>query len=249
MDVGVFMKKIGIITGASSGMGKEFVLQLDTCLKSVDELWIIARRKDKLEELKSKVRYSNLRVLAIDLCKEEDLNFLSGLLEVENPSVRIFVNCAGVGYSGMFSDLSRKQIEDMTHLNMHAFTSLLHIVLPYMTSPGNIIQLASSAAFLPQKEFAVYAASKSYVLNLSRALRMELKEKGIYLTTVCPGPVNTEFLMLCNGQKEQKWYKKLVTVEARPVVHQALVDAKKKKALSIYGIPMKVVYGISHLYF
>lgn len=240
------MKNIGIITGASSGMGREFVLQLDQCLQSVDELWVIARRSDKLEQLKQEVTGSSLRILSFDLCQEQDLNSLEILLKKQQPKVRILVNCAGVGYAGNFRDLSRKEIIDMVTLNVRAITDVTYMVLPYMTRPSNIIQLSSASAFLPQKEFAVYAATKSYVLNFSRALREELRKSGIKVTVVCPGPVDTEFLKICNKGKKQKILKRLTTVKANYVVHKALRDAKQGKTLSIYGLPMKAVYFISH---
>lgn len=240
------MKNIGIVTGASSGMGKEFVLQLDRCLQNVDELWVIARRKERLERLKQEVSHLSLRVLPLDLCKKQDLDELVRILETEQPKVRILVNCAGVGYAGEFLQLSRSEIANMVSLNIRVLTEMTYIVLPYMHAPSNILQLASASAFMPQKEFSVYAASKAYVLNFSRALREELKNKGIAVTVVCPGPVDTEFLTICNKGRKQKRLKKLTTVKPEPVVRKALMDGKKGRALSIYGLPMKVVYVISH---
>lgn len=240
------MKKIGIVTGASSGMGKEFVLQLDRCMQNVDELWVIARRKDKLLQLKQEMSHLSLRVLPLDLCKEQDLDKLAGLLKKEQPKVRILVNCAGVGYAGNFSELSRSEVMNMLSLNIKALTEVTYIVLPYMHAPSNILQLASASAFMPQKEFSVYAASKSYVLNFSRALRKELKKKGISVTVVCPGPVDTEFLNICNKGRKQKLLKKLTTVKPAAVVQKALTDGKKGRVLSVYGLPMKVVYVLSH---
>lgn len=243
------MKKIGIITGASSGMGREFVRQLDKCLCYVDELWIIARRKDRLELLKQEAAHIPLRIIPLDLCNKEDLNRFSGQLKQEQPRVRILVNCAGVGYAGYFHELSQRDIQNMISLNIMALTTINSIVLPYMNHPSHIIQLASASAFLPQKEFSVYAATKAYVLSFSMALKRELKNRGVAVTTVCPGPVDTEFLKICNRGKGQKLLKKLTTVKPEAVVHKALKDAKKGKALSIYGLPMKGVYILSHFDF
>lgn len=186
-----------------------------------------------------------LRILPFDICKEEDLIKLSSLLENESVNVRILINAAGVGTAGNFESLTRSEAENMVLLNDKALVSLTKIVLPYMTKPGNIIQMASASAFLPQKDFAVYVASKSFVLSFSKALNAELKKKGITVTAVCPGPVDTEFLRISNGGKPQKPLKKFVTVKAEPVVFKALRDAKAGKMVSIYGFPMKVVYILS----
>lgn len=245
MDVD--MKRIAIVTGASSGMGREFVRQLDKCLKNVDEIWVIARRKDRLTKVQQELSNISVRVLCLDICKAEDLSYLQKLLAEEKPKVRLLINCAGVGHSGLFEDITREDACDMVSLNATALVAVTHIVLPYMASPSNIIQLASASAFLPQKEFAVYAASKSFVLSFSRALRRELKGKRICVTIVCPGPVDTEFLDICNAGKKEKILKKYTKVSPEKVVKKALLDAKNGKKLSIYGIPMKVVRIVSKI--
>lgn len=234
-------KKIAIVTGASSGMGREFVRQIDRHTKTLDEIWVVARRKDRLQELQVEIANISVRILEMDLCQGADLNELADLLEKETPAVRILVNAAGVGRAGYFHELSRKEAEQMVDVNDRALVAVTHIVLPYMTRPGHIIQMASSSAFLPQKEFAVYAASKAFVLSFSRALYAELKEKGIVVTAVCPGPVDTEFLDICNEGRDEKQLKQLVTVTPEPVVAKALRDAKAGRELSVYGMPMKAI--------
>ncbi len=241
------MKKIGIVTGASSGIGREFVRQLDNCLKHVDEVWVIARRKERLEALQEEMKHLSLRVLPLDLCKDEDLDFLKSQLELEQPSVKLLINCAGVGYSGAFASLTNEKIRNMMMLNMHALVAVTHMVLPYMAAPSNMIQLASASAFLPQKDFALYAASKAFVLSFSKALRQEVRERGIRVTTVCPGPVDTEFLNICNEGHKEKLLKKLTKVQAFDIVHKALRDAKAGKALSVYGLPMKAFRVLSKI--
>lgn len=247
-DIGEIMgKKIAIVTGASSGMGREFVKQLDTCLKTVEEIWVIARREERLQELKESMSNISVRVVPMDICKETDLNSFSQMLENEKPEVRLLVNAAGVGKAGRLDEITRTEATNMIDVNSKALVAVTHVVLPYMAKQSNMIQVASASAFMPQKEFAVYAATKAFVLSFSRALRAELKESGIVVTIVCPGPVDTEFLMISNGDNEPKAFKKLVTVQATPVVSQALRDAKAGKELSIYSLPMKVVYMASKL--
>ena len=239
------MGKIAVVTGASSGMGCEFVKQLDRYTRTLDEVWVIARRKERLIALQRVITRFPLRILPLDICNEEDLVKLSELLENEKAKVRLLVNAAGVGTTGNFESLTRQEADNMVLLNDKALVSLTKIVLPYMTIPGNMIQMASASAFLPQKNFAVYAASKSFVLSFSQALNAELKKKGITVTAVCPGPVDTEFLTISNGGKAQKPLKRLVTVKAKPVVLKALRDAKAGKSVSVYGFPMKAVYVLS----
>ncbi len=235
-------KKIAIITGASSGIGREFVKQLDRCTKTLDEVWVIARREERLLALQDEVKNLSLKVLPLDVCKESDSCFLEELLKSESPSVRLFVNAAGIGKAGRFDELTRDEVSYIVELNDLAMVSLTRMILPFMSKKSNILLLASASAFTPQKEFAVYAASKAFVLNFARALHAEVKEKGIIVTAVCPGPVDTEFLEISNGGKKQKPLKRLVTVRPRPVVEKALRDAKKGKEISIYGLPMNVVF-------
>ena len=223
-------------------MGREFVRQIDRHTKTLDEIWVIARRRDRLQALQSEATNVPVRILDMNLCQESDLNNLADLLEEAKPAVRILVNAAGVGRAGYFNEITRKEAERMVDVNDKALVSVTHIVIPYMTRPGNIIQMASASAFLPQQEFAVYAASKAFVLSFSRALHAELKEKGITVTAVCPGPVDTEFLDICNAGRDEKPLKQLVTVKAEPVVAKALRDAKAGKEISVYGMPMKMVH-------
>lgn len=243
MDVD--MGKIAIVTGASSGMGREFVKQLDRYTRTLDEVWVIARRKERLAALQREITRFPLRILPLDICKEDDLVMLSELLENEKQEVRLLINAAGVGKAGAFDSLTRQEAENMVLLNDKALVSVTKIVIPYMTRPGNIIQMASASAFFPQKDFAVYAASKSFVLSFSRALNAELRKEGIIVTAICPGPVDTEFLVISNGGQIQRPLKKMVTVKPEPVVQKALQDAKAGRPVSVFGFPMQALYVLS----
>lgn len=129
----------------------------------------------------------------------------------------------------------------MVDLNCRALTRMTLLCLPYMHPGSRIINLASAAAFCPQPYFAVYAATKSYVLSFSRSLGEELKTRGITVTAVCPGPVDTPFFDVSG--KPQNFLKELTMAQPGPVVHQALKDSRKRKELSIYGLPMKLTYA------
>lgn len=229
---------IAVITGASSGLGKEFALTLDRGLVCVDEFWLIARRRDRLEELASQLDHP-ARILSLDLTLETDRRAFDELLHKEQPVIRMLINCSGYGIMGHFSQLPLKEQSGMIELNCLALTEMTYACLPFMKKKSRIIQLASSAAFLPQPDFAVYAASKSYVLSFSRALREELRERQIYVTAVCPGPVRTEFFDLAERRGTTLAIKKYTMVEADKVVRDALRASAKRRELSVCSLPIK----------
>lgn len=232
--------KVAIITGASSGMGREFALQIAQGYRSVEEVWLIARRKERLEKVKCQLLGRKIKILTLDLTKENDVEELGRTLEKEKPSVRVLVNAAGYGMIGEMGNISLKDNVGMIDLNCRALTAVTYMVLPYLCKNSKVIQLASSAAFLPQPRFAVYAASKSYVLSFSRALAREVEDLGITVTVVCPGPVKTEFFDVAETYESVRLYKKLTMVKPGKVVRRALLDAKHGKKVSVYGIPMKL---------
>ena len=153
-------KKIAIVTGASSGMGREMVYLLADHFAALEEIWVVARRKERLEELVGKVPV-RLRILPLDLTSEEDLGALSVLLKREQPNVKILVNGAGYGKTGAVGTIRRDLSVGMVRLNDEALVAVTEMVLPYISKNSRIIQFASAAAFMPQPGFAVYAASKS----------------------------------------------------------------------------------------
>lgn len=231
-------KSIVIITGASSGIGREFALQLDARLRKTDEIWLIARRKDKLLELSRKMR-NNTRILSMDITNEGQIERLADTLEDNDCKIRMLINCAGYGFIGDFKDLGRAEQAGMIRLNCEALTNVTHCCLPYMARKSRIIQIASSAAFLPQPGFAVYAASKSYVHSFSMALREELRDKEIYVTSVCPGPIDTEFFDKAESLGSIMSIKKMIMADVEGVVRKALFDSCKKKAKSVYTLPIQ----------
>lgn len=252
--------KIAVITGASSGIGREFVLQIVSRYKSLNEIWVLARRVDKLKELAKEAEAFTkdlsetdrimpyIRVIGCDITDETQLMEYKKLLIEKKPSIRVLVNAAGFGMMGSFEKISTADSIDMCELNCIALTRFTKLSLPYMDKKhANIINLASAAAFLPQPSFAVYAATKAYVLSLSRALNRELSSKNICVTAVCPGPVNTEFFDIAEKYESTKLMKKLFRVEARDVVEKALRDAFYEKEVSVYGTSMQLFRVFSKL--
>lgn len=229
---------IAIITGASSGLGREFVRQMDQSFDRIDEFWLVARNKNKLTEIAAHTRRKT-RILAMDITDNAQLERLETAVRKSHARVRMLINCAGYGIMGAFAEQDRKEETGMIRLNCEALTNLTHRMLPYMRNGSRIIQLASCAAFLPQPNFAVYAASKAYVLRFSQALGEELRQRGIYVTSVCPGPVNTPFFDRAEKTGKTLSVKKYVMVQAEPVVKKALRDSLHKRTKSVYSFPIK----------
>lgn len=233
---------IAIITGVSSGMGREFARRLDSLLKKTDEIWLLARRKDKLDALSEQMK-TKTRVIAIDLTNERELAQFAEVLAIRNAGITVLVNCAGTGKYGPFSALDGSMRREMLRLNVLALTEMTGLCLPYMRKGSRMITLASGAAFLPQADFAVYAASKAYVYSFSRALESELRGRGIHVTTVCPGPVNTPFLEHAYDNPSCfSGLKKLTMKTTEQVVETALLDSLHGKSVSVCGLPMKFLY-------
>ena len=183
--------KIALVTGASSGLGREFVRQIAEQGK-VEEIWAIARRRDRLEALQS-ISAVPIRVLALDLTRPGDMEYLRNTLQDELPDIRILVNAAGMGRMGPTVDIPAKDNDAMIDLNCRGLVDMTRAALPYMERGSRIIQVASAAAFTPLPHMNVYAATKSFVLHYTRALRWELHGTGITATALCPTWVKTGF--------------------------------------------------------
>jgi short-subunit dehydrogenase len=239
-------KKIAIITGASSGLGIEFARQIEKKY-FLDEVWLIARRAAPMNELADKFQKSKGVVLPLDLTNEGDLATLKKRLSHEQPDLQLLVNNAGYGKIGPFAELGLEEQLQMVDLNVRTLTYLSHIAIPYMLPGAKMIQVASSIGFAPAPYFAVYAATKSYVVSLSEALNFELRDRGIAVTVVCPGPVATEFFSVAKKNQFMRDkvgttepFNKSVTAEAKDVVAHALHDAGKDRRRSIFSFPIQL---------
>ena len=223
--------KIAVVTGASSGIGREFAYQL-TAGESFDELWVIARRKERLEELKEALP-CKVRVIAMDLTDEEALEAYSALLEAEKPQVSLLINAGGFGKFGRYDQIPLQDCMDMIDLNCKALVAMTQRTLPYIPNGGRILQVDSLSAFQPVPYLNVYAATKAFVLSYSRALKAELKERGIQVLAFCPGWVKTEFFNHAYQTSEDAvtYYNKVFTAEE--VVKDALKALKKGKDVCV----------------
>ncbi|MCR4947532.1 MAG: SDR family NAD(P)-dependent oxidoreductase [Treponema sp.] len=249
------MKNIAIITGASSGMGKEFALQVAQKY-DFDEIWIVARRLEKLEKLSediNKTKHFNIvKPVALDLGSMNGISKLEKLLIQENKklakvesgiTIGLLINNAGYGSYGPFEETSVEVETQMVQLNCTSLTGLCGIALPFMKKGSVIINTASLAAYMPLGNFAVYAATKAYVLSFSTALAAELKDKGIKVHALCPGSVSTEFANVAsNGARPE--VKGGIAPEG--VVAQCLDRAFKGKMTSLYRLKWKCLAFMSH---
>jgi len=233
--------KIAVVTGASSGMGRQAAIEIGDRFGGIEEIWLIARRKERLEELQRRMP-AKIRCFAMDITLQEDREEFAEALSQEKPDVKFLVNAAGFGKIGKVADLGLESQQGMIRLNCEALCAMTSLVLPFMSHNSRILQFASAASFLPQPKFAVYAATKAFVLSYSRALGAELGKRKIYVTAVCPGPVKTEFFDIAEATGEIPVYKKLFMANAKKVVRKALRDSCMGKSVSVYGMGMKAFY-------
>jgi len=227
------MKRIIVVTGASSGFGKEFVIQIAQKEK-VDEIWAIARRTNKLNELKDKV--DNVVAIPLDLTKEEDLLKYKNKLEKEKPNIIILANCAGFGIFDHSENINLETKLNMIDLNVKAPVTMIDYSLPYMQKGSKIMNIASCAGFQPIPYINDYAATKAFLLSYSRALNRELKYKKIHVLAVTPFWSKTEFFdRAIDKEQKEVVIKYTVMYTAEEVMKQAIKDLYKRKDVSIYG--------------
>lgn len=228
--------KIAVITGASSGMGREFVRQLDAA-HDFDELWVIARRRDRLESLSDEVK-ARVRPICLDLSRRESFDDYASLLAEEKPEVAVLVNGSGFGKFGAFTDMDLEDQLAMIDLNDKALVAVTYLTLPYMREGGQIYQIDSLSSFQPVPYINVYGATKAFVLSFSRALNVELKKRGIRVMAVCPGWVRTEFFDRAVTDDTITYYNKYF--DADEVVARALRDMRKGKDVSVCGFSIRM---------
>lgn len=213
--------KIAVVTGASSGLGEEFVRVISEKYDEVEEIWVIARRTDRLEALKTRFPNKKIFPISLDLTKHESYETLSEMLESEKPEIKILVNNAGFGTLGDFDTMDMNTQTRMVDLNNRALTAVTSVSLPYMNRGSFIVNVCSIASFAPNPRMTVYCSTKAYVLSFSKSLRFELKKKGINVLALCPGPMDTEFLPAAGIEKGSSH-----TFDTLPRVNPAMAAEK-----------------------
>ncbi len=236
--------KTAIVTGASSGLGSEFVRRIAE-QEILDEIWVIARRKERMEALKEQVSVP-LKILPLDLTQQSALQEIQEKLKEESPDVQILINAAGFGKIGSWEDISLEDSDNMINLNCRAAVDMTQIVLPYMQTGAKILEICSTAAFSPFPYLNVYAATKAFLYRYSRALRVELRGRGISVTAVCPYWIkDTEFIQTARKSGDSSYIRHFpLASRQNRVVRRALADADLRLAVSTPG-PVCLLHRIS----
>lgn len=227
------MKTIAVITGASSGMGAHFVKTIQEFGRPLDEIWVIARRLERLEKLEAPYP---LRPLALDLSDRASFDTYRQLLEQERPQVALLINASGYGKFCATLDVDLADNLNMVDLNCQALMAMCQLTLPYMSQGSRIINIASVAAYQPIPYINVYGASKAFVMRFSRGLNREVKKQGIGVMAMCPFWTKTEFFdRAIAGEKEAVVKKYVAMYEAEQIVGRAWRDLRRGKDISKFG--------------
>jgi short-subunit dehydrogenase len=241
-----------LITGASAGIGCEFARQLASRAKSVI---LVARRGQRLEELRNELLERapglSVHVRVVDLAERSQIEELFQWLEQQKIEIDLLINNAGLGDLGSFATSDPARVERIVLVNMLALTVLTHRLLPAMIRKrrGAVLNVSSSAGFLPIAEFSVYAASKAYVTSFSEGLRAELRQSGISVCALCPGPVHTEFTQVAKRSGEEPIHSgaEIVHVPAEEVARAGLAAVERDRPLVIPGLLMKIAMFLVRL--
>lgn len=232
---------IAIVTGAGGGLGREFV-RLLAAEETLDEIWVIARTREKLEALREEETGVRIRPMPMDLTDRAAPSRLAAALEEAAPDVRYLVNNAGYAKFGAYDDIGAAESLGMIDLNVAAVVAIGLAVLPYMQAGARILNVASQASFQPLPYLNVYAATKAFVRNYTRALHVELRGRGITATAVCPGWMQTDFFArgVIGAEKTARRYPHMA--DPARVAEKALRDARRGRDLSVYGTYVKLCH-------
>ncbi len=220
-----------IITGASAGLGLEFISHLEEHFPGLDEVWLISRSEDKLEKAAALLKHTKAKILPLDLCCDGDIEKFSKLINAERPDVSLLINNACCGYLANVGDTDYRVQCAMVDLNVRALTAVTNITLPHVIRGGHIINMSSIASFCPNPRMTVYSASKFYVSAFSRGLLEELKPRGIKVTAVCSGPMSTGFLDVAGIRGNSKTFELLPYCNPSKVARGAYKAVKKGRAV------------------
>ena len=223
--------RIAVITGASAGLGAEYARAIDKSRGDIDEIWLIARRREKLEDLAETLN-TKARILCLDITKDDCIAEYTAALTETDAEVKLLINNAGFGKLGNFDSLQVEDNAGMVRLNCEALTVMTGVTLPFMKAGGEILNSCSIASFTPNTRMAVYCSTKAYVMSFSRALRGELKKRKINCLAVCPGPMDTEFLAIADILPgRSKSFDMLPRVNPEVMARKSLMKSAKGRAV------------------
>lgn len=239
-----------VITGASAGLGKEYFDLVANNFEDIDEIWIISRSKEKLDALAKSIDTDKKTVIAVylDLSEEKSFEMLSKIFEMHKPDIRLLINNAGCGNLKDFDELTLEETLSTVKLNTVGFTLMNKICLPYMGEDSYIINVSSIGSFAPTPKMSVYCATKAYVSSLSLALSEELIDKGIVVTTVCPGPMETNFFEAGKiNMEDSKKFSSLPRENHREIAERSLKAAMKGKRMYVGKLYFKIYRFLSKI--
>ena len=223
--------KTAIITGASTGLGREFVRQVADVFPEIECYWLIARRTDRLQEVAALLPGKQVECLSMDLCDSMSFVALQEKLSADRPEVALLVNNAGCGYLGNVGEVDTASQTRMIDLNLRALTAVTNIVIPFMGPGSSILNVSSIASFCPNPRMTVYSSTKAFVSSFTIGLSEELKPKKISVTAVCPGPMATEFIHVGGIKGNSKTFDVLPYCDQVKVAGGALRAARAGKTI------------------
>lgn len=234
---------IAVITGSSSGLGREYVDVVVNEFPEVDEIWMVARRLERLNEIAKQYPQKKCKAIGLDLSKDESYKTLGRILEENKPDIKLLISNSGVVTRGNFDEADLKSQITMCDLNVKGSTAVTHLCLPYMKKGSIILETCSTSAFAPNPHLNVYSATKAYLMNFCTGLRQELKPRGINVCAVHPGWMNTEMNVGARNTSHTGVSNFLPEVNVKKLASKSLAAAKKGKASYTQG----VFYKFYHL--
>ena len=222
---------IAVITGASSGLGACYIDAVTKLFPEIDELWLIARRKERLKEVAMKYSDKHCIIISMDMADMSSFKILKEKLKADNPQIKVLINDAGMSIGSPFENMELESMLKIIDLNCKGATTVTKVCLPYIMDGGTILEVSSTSAFVPNTNLIVYCASKSYVSAFCLGLREELKDRHINVCAVCPGFMHTEMTKpdITKGQS------RLPVIDPKTAALKSLKAAKKGRAVYTTG--------------
>lgn len=222
---------VAVITGASSGLGVCYVDAVTKLFPEIDELWLIARRENRLKEVALNYPKKHCEIISMDMSDMNNYKMLEEKLKKDKPNIKVLINDAGMSKGGLFENMNLESMMKMIDLNCKGATAITKVCLPYIVDGGTILEVSSTSAFVPNKNLIVYCASKSYLSSLCLGLKEELKYRNINVCAVCPGFMLTEMTKpeLTKGQS------RLPVIDPKKAAFQSLKAAKKGRTVYTTG--------------
>lgn len=245
MEVIFMNENIAVITGASSGLGKAFA-ELLVRDPEIDAVWAIARDLNKLDRLKAELG-EKITTFSLDLSDLNAIDSFQDVLKARNPRIGYLINSAGFAKLCAYGDLTIEESLNMINLNCGGVVAMVLACIPYMNRGSRMLNIASQASFQPAPYLNLYSASKAFVRNYSRALNVELREKGITVTAVCPGWIDTNLFVRAKIGAEKAPHNFAGMVTPDKVAAKALRDAQNGRDISVYSLYVKAAHVVAKI--